>query len=257
MKRVNICNIPVDVLTMNETLSLIDNAIAEKRSIHHVVLNAAKIVNAQKDMALKESIVNCDIINADGQSIVWASRLLNRPLPERIAGIDLMEQLVKLAGEKKYRIYFLGAKEEIVRSVVEIYTDKYGKEIIAGYRNGYFSKEEEEEVAKQIFDSNAQILFVAMSSPKKEIFLNKYKHLIRTPFIMGVGGSFDVVSGLVKRAPLWMQRWGLEWFYRTLQEPGRMWKRYLFGNSEFIYLVFKEKIKQSFGRRSSKSMSKQ
>ena len=83
-----------------------------------------------------------------------------------------------------------------------------------------------------------------MGSPKKEIFLNTYKHLIQTSFIMGVGGSFDVIAGLVKRAPLWMQRWGMEWFYRVMQEPGRMWKRYLFGNSAFIYLVFKEKIKQ-------------
>lgn len=244
MGRINICNIPVDSLTMAETLALIDKAIIEKRAIHHVVINAAKVVNAQKDEALKASIVSCDIINADGQAIVWASRFLNRPLPERVAGIDLMENLVRLAAEKKYRIFFLGAKEEVVKEVVRVYSEKYDKDIIAGYRNGYFSKEEEETVAGQIAASGAAILFVAMSSPKKEIFLNTYKHLIQTPFIMGVGGSFDVVSGLVKRAPLWMQKSGLEWFYRVIQEPGRMWKRYLFGNSEFIWLVIKEKLKQ-------------
>ena len=246
MSRVSICNIPVDALTMQQTIDLIDKAIREKRSIHHVVINAAKVVSAQKDNVLKDYIINCDIINADGQAIVWASRLLNKNLPERVAGIDLMEKLVKLAAEKKYRIFFLGAKEEIVKSVVNIYTNKYGKDIIAGYRNGYFKKEEEPIIAKQISDSNANILFVAMSSPKKEIFLNTYKHLIQTSFIMGVGGSFDVIAGVVKRAPLWMQRWGMEWFYRVMQEPGRMWKRYLFGNSAFIYLVFKEKNKQYF-----------
>jgi N-acetylglucosaminyldiphosphoundecaprenol N-acetyl-beta-D-mannosaminyltransferase len=218
----------------------------EKRAIHHVVINAAKVVNAQKDEALRESIVSCDIINADGQAIVWASRFLGKPLPERVAGIDIMANLVKLAAEKKYRIFFLGAKEDVVKQVVEVYTKMYGKDIIAGYRNGYFTKEEEQDVAKQIADSGASILFVAMSSPKKEIFLNTYKNLIQTPFIMGVGGSFDVVSGLVKRAPVWMQKWGLEWFYRVIQEPRRMWKRYLFGNSEFIYLVVKEKWKQTF-----------
>jgi len=246
MTRIKICDIPVDSLTMQETIGLIDNAIRERRPLHHVVINAAKVVNAQKDTELKQSIVNCDIINADGQAIVWASRFLNRSLPERVAGIDIMANLVKLAAEKNYRIFFLGAKEEVVTKVVETYEKAYGKAIIAGYRNGYFKKEEEQQIAQQIADSGASILFVAMSSPKKEIFLNTYKDLIKTPFIMGVGGSFDVVSGLVKRAPRWMQKTGLEWFYRVIQEPKRMWKRYLFGNSEFIYLVLKEKTKQIF-----------
>lgn len=246
MTRISICDIPVDALTMEETIHLIDRSIIERRPIHHVVINAAKVVNAQKDMVLKESIVNCDIINADGQAIVWASRLFNTPLPERVAGIDLMESLVKLSAQKKYKIFFLGATQEIVNTVVNFYSNLYGKGIIAGYRNGYFKKEEEQVVAKQISDSNADILFVAMSSPKKEIFLNTYKDQIQTPFIMGVGGSFDVVAGHVKRAPVWMQKSGLEWFYRVLQEPRRMWKRYLFGNSEFIYLVLKEKVRQVF-----------
>jgi N-acetylglucosaminyldiphosphoundecaprenol N-acetyl-beta-D-mannosaminyltransferase len=246
MTRISICDIPVDALTMEETIHLIDRSIIERKPIHHVVINAAKVVNAQKDLVLKESIVNCDIINADGQAIVWASRLFNTPLPERVAGIDLMESLVKLSAQKKYKIFFLGATEEIVNTVVNFYSDLYGKDIIAGYRNGYFKKEDEQVVAKQISDSNADILFVAMSSPKKEIFLNTYKDLIQTPFIMGVGGSFDVVAGFVKRAPMWMQKSGLEWFYRVLQEPRRMWKRYLFGNSQFIYLVLREKGKQIF-----------
>lgn len=246
MSRINICNIPVDPLTMQETIGLIDKAIVDKRPIHHVVINAAKVVNAQRDEELRDSIVSCDIINADGQAIVWAARFLNNRLPERVAGIDIMQNLVKLAAEKRYRIFFLGAKEDVVKEVVNVYGKAYGKEIVAGYRNGYFTKDEEEIVARQIAESGASILFVAMSSPKKEIFLNTYKHLIKTPFIMGVGGSFDVVSGLVKRAPAWMQKTGLEWFYRVMQEPRRMWKRYLFGNSEFIYLVLKEKGKQVF-----------
>lgn len=244
MKRINICNVPVDALTMQQTIKLIDRAIIEKKPLHHVVVNAVKVVNAQKDPALRESIINCDIINADGQGIVWASSILNKPLPERVAGIDLMENLVALAAEKNYRIFFLGAKEEIVRTTVDIYKKRFNENIIAGYRNGYFEKEEEPLIAQQIADSKADILFVAMSSPKKEIFLNEYKHLIQTSFIMGVGGSFDVVSGFVKRAPRWMQKWGLEWFYRTLQEPRRMWKRYLYGNSTFIFLVLKEKLNQ-------------
>lgn len=244
MNRISICNIPVDVLTMQQTINLVDNAIQQKRSVHHVVINAVKVVNAQKNPELRESIVNCDIINADGQGIIWASRILKKPLPERVAGIDLMEKLVALAPKRKYRIFFLGAKENILKKVIKVYSEKYGPDIIAGYCNGYFKVEDEAEIAQQIADSQADILFVAMSSPKKEIFLNTYKDVIKTPFIMGVGGSFDVVSGFVKRAPKWMQESGLEWFYRTIQEPRRMWKRYLVGNSCFIFLVLKEKMKQ-------------
>ncbi|MEO6814431.1 MAG: WecB/TagA/CpsF family glycosyltransferase [Ginsengibacter sp.] len=246
MNRITICNIPVDALTMRQTVTFIDNAIREKRSIHHVVINAVKVANAQKSKVLMDSIVNCDIINADGQGIVWASQLLRKPLPERVAGIDLMENLVRLAAEKGYRIFFFGGMEEIVKRVIDIYTRKYGSQIIAGFRNGYFKEDEEPGIANQISNSKADILFVAMSSPKKEIFLNTYKDIIQTSFIMGVGGSFDVVAGLVKRAPKWMQEWGMEWFYRVMQEPRRMWKRYLFGNSAFIYLVLKEKYKQVF-----------
>lgn len=244
--RTAICNIPVDVLTMRQTLDRVEAAILQRKQIHHVVINAAKVVNAQKDAALRSAITNCDIINADGQSVVWASRFLGQGLPERVAGIDLMESLVALAGEKGYKIFLLGAKEEIVQKVRSKYIAQYGQGIIAGYRNGYFKKEDEAEVAAQIAASGADMLFVAMTSPKKEIFLDAYKHIIQVPFIMGVGGSFDVVAGLVKRAPEWMQASGMEWFYRVAQEPRRMWKRYLFGNSAFIYLVLKEKMKKTF-----------
>ncbi len=240
--RINILNCPIDKLTMSETLKIIDESIINETHLHHVVVNAAKMIHMQKDKELHDSVVSSDIINADGQAVVWASKFLGKPLDERVAGIDLMQNLVKLAYEKNYKIFFFGAKEEVVSEVVKRYSEQYSKNIIAGYRNGYFDKKDEESIAKQIAQSGAHILFVAISSPTKEIFLNKYKNIIQTPFIMGVGGSFDVVAGKVKRAPLWMQRAGLEWFYRFLQEPRRMWKRYLYTNSMFLWLVFKEKL---------------
>ncbi|QEH41868.1 WecB/TagA/CpsF family glycosyltransferase [Chitinophaga sp. XS-30] len=243
MTRTAICNIPVDVLTMQQTLDHIEDAITRRKQIQHVVINAAKVVHAQKDPGLRNAIVNCDIINADGQSIVWASRFLGKALPERVAGIDLMEALIALAGKKRYKIFLLGAKEEVVKKVADIYTAQHGAGIIAGYRNGYFKPEEEAQVAAEIAVSGADMLFVAITSPKKELFLDEYNDVINIPFTMGVGGSFDVVAGLTKRAPRWMQRIGMEWFYRLAQEPRRMWKRYLIGNSAFIYLVLKEKLK--------------
>jgi N-acetylglucosaminyldiphosphoundecaprenol N-acetyl-beta-D-mannosaminyltransferase len=241
--RIHTLNTIIDNLNMQETLQVINDTIDSGAQLHHVVINAAKMVAMQTDLKLRQSVNSCDLINADGQSVVWASRILGQPLKERVAGIDLMENLVELAYKKNYKIFFFGAKEEVVSRVVNNYKIKYSKDIIAGYRNGYFKKEDEVDIAKQISDSGADILFVAISSPTKENFLYDNKETLRgVNFIMGVGGSFDVVSGLVKRAPLWMQKIGMEWFYRFVQEPKRMWKRYLIGNIKFIWMVFKARL---------------
>lgn len=242
-QKANILNCHVDKLTMNETIKLIDESIQSKSKLQHVVVNAAKLVNMQSDLELHNSVVSCDIINADGQAVVWASKILGDPLPERVAGIDIMENLVELAHQKNYNIFFLGAKEDIVKEVVNKYSKRYSPDIIAGYRNGYFDKAEEREVARQISSSGADILFVAITSPKKENFLRQNSDLlVNVSFTMGVGGSFDVVSGYTKRAPVWMQKVGMEWFYRFAQEPKRMWKRYLRTNSLFVWYVFKAKL---------------
>ncbi|GAA0750961.1 WecB/TagA/CpsF family glycosyltransferase [Psychroflexus lacisalsi] len=230
---------------MQETLDLVGESIQNGEHIHHSVVNAGKIVLMHDDVKLCKSVNSADLINADGQAVIWASKLLGKPLKERVAGIDLMQNLVELAHQKNYKIYCLGAKEEVVSQVVSHYKEKYSPKIIAGYRNGYFTKEEEPKIAKEIAESGANILFVAITSPKKENFLYENRETLKVVnFIMGVGGSFDVVSGLVKRAPLWMQRSGLEWFFRFIQEPKRMWKRYLIGNSKFIFLILKEKFKK-------------
>lgn len=229
---------------MEQTLDIISEAISKDRHIRHVVVNAAKIVSMQNDLVLREIVNSADIINADGQAVVWASKFLGKPIKERVAGIDLMQNLIKLALDNKHKIFFLGAKEEIVTKVVETYGEYYSMDIIAGYRNGYFAKSEEKEIAKEIQKSGAEILFVAISSPKKENFLFENKKLLsKVNFVMGVGGSFDVIAGKVKRAPFWMQKAGLEWLFRVVQEPKRMWKRYLFGNTKFILLMLKERYK--------------
>lgn len=246
MSRVHILNTTIDNLSTTETLQIIENTIQNQKQLHHVVVNAGKIVDMQSDLQLRQSVNESDLINADGQAVVWASRFLGKPLKERVAGIDLMTKLVEMAHQKKYRIFFLGAKEEVVKKVVENYSTLYSSNIIAGFRNGYFKKSDEASIAREISDSGANILFVAISSPTKENFLYENKFLLKNVnFIMGVGGSFDVVAGKVKRAPKWMQGSGLEWFYRFIQEPKRMWKRYLVGNSKFILLVIREKFSKS------------
>ncbi len=238
--RVNMMGTPVDNLTMEETLDLIKDAIIKNEHIHHTVVNAGKIVAMHEDPQLKQSVISADIINADGQAVVWASQILGNPLKQRVAGIDLMQKLVELSFREQYRIFFLGAKEGVLEKMVDQYSRQYSPQIIAGYRNGYFKKEEERSIAQQIADSKANILFVAISSPIKENFLYENRDILKqVNFVMGVGGSFDVVAGHVKRAPVWIQRAGLEWLFRVYQEPKRMFKRYLVGNVKFMRLLMK------------------
>jgi N-acetylglucosaminyldiphosphoundecaprenol N-acetyl-beta-D-mannosaminyltransferase len=242
--KTDLLGIQIDALTMDETIDRIDKAIKENKKIRQVSINAGKLVLIQKNKELYNSVVSCDIISADGQSIVWAGRFLGKHFPCRVAGCDLMQELVKLAYENKYKCFFFGAKEVVIKKVVDTLIHIYGPDIIAGYRNGYFTKAEEPFIAKQIADSGAQLLFVGIVTPKKENFLCEHAKVLKNiNYTMGVGGTFDIIAGVTKRAPKWMQNLGLEWFYRFLQEPRRMWRRYLVGNSKFIWLVLKEMIK--------------
>ncbi|HUH17994.1 WecB/TagA/CpsF family glycosyltransferase [Albibacterium sp.] len=245
-EKVLLFGIPIDALTIGQTVSLIKKRVESKEFTQHVVVNAGKIAAMQRDETLRQSVLDADIINADGMAVVWASHFSGKGLPARVAGIDLMLELVKMAHEQGYKCFFFGAKEEVVTKVCDIFSDKYSNEIIGGFRNGYYHKEDEVNIVTDIAKSGSHMLFVAMSSPQKEIFVNRYKGKMNVAFVMGVGGSFDVVAGKTKRAPVWMQGIGLEWFYRLMQEPRRMWKRYLFGNFEFVMLVIKDLFKRYY-----------
>jgi len=165
-----------------------------------------------------------------------------------VPGIDIMYGLLREANDKHYGIYFLGARREVLQEVIGIVRRDYPGIRVAGHRDGYFDEDEEESVAKNIRDSQADIIFVAISPPKKEIFLNKWHELMAVPICHGVGGSFDVLAGFTKRAPRWMQNSGLEWLYRLIQEPRRMWKRYLITNTIFLKLCFGAVLRARFGK---------
>ena len=228
---------------MDETVELIRERLDAGRFTQHVVVNVAKVVNMRDDPELRASVRNCDIINIDGMGVVWGARAMGHSVQERVAGVDLFHRLVAMSAQRGYSIYLLGATEEVVALTAANLRAAHPRLNIAGFHHGYFW-DDEESVVDAIQASGARLLFVAITSPKKENFINRWRDRLGVDFVMGVGGTFDIVAGKTLRAPLWMQNTGLEWFYRVLQEPGRMWKRYLYTNSRYAWLLVREK----FGR---------
>jgi N-acetylglucosaminyldiphosphoundecaprenol N-acetyl-beta-D-mannosaminyltransferase len=214
-----------------------DKFIRSRQFHQHMAVNAAKLVALQDDERLKEIVRQSDLVTADGQAVVWGARILGQQLPERVAGIDLMQDLLALAERSGYRVYFLGAREDVLDRAVAVVRSRHPGLAIAGYRDGYFSDEEAPEVARGIRASRADILFVAISSPKKEYFLGAHGVASGVSFAMGVGGAIDVVAGVTRRAPRILQRLGLEWLFRLMQEPRRLAGRYLTTNGRFLALV--------------------
>jgi N-acetylglucosaminyldiphosphoundecaprenol N-acetyl-beta-D-mannosaminyltransferase len=210
-----------------------------------VVVNAAKAVLAARDQHLGTTIGRADIVTADGMSVVWASRVLGQPLAERVTGIDVFEKLIGRAAQTGLSVFLLGASKESVRAVADRFRAQHPNLKLAGYRDGYFNQQESAKVAEEIRSTGADLLFVAMGSPAQERWIAAHLHLTGVRFALGVGGAFDHLSGLARRAPKWMQESGLEWLYRFLREPGRLWRRYLIGNPVFIWMV----IRQLFSRR--------
>jgi N-acetylglucosaminyldiphosphoundecaprenol N-acetyl-beta-D-mannosaminyltransferase len=245
--RVHVLGYAIDAVDMDEAVARIDAAIGERRFFRHADLNGAIVVATQGDDEMRKSIAAADLLVADGQSVVWAARLLGKPLPARVAGIDLMQRTFELAERHGYSVYILGARQEVLERAVERLTEAHPRLRIAGYRNGYFDESEDPAVAEAIRASGADVLFVAISSPRKEYFLGRYGRGLGVPYVMGVGGAIDVVSGLTRRAPAWIQRIGLEWAFRLAQEPRRLFKRYLVTNMHFVALVLREAVRRRAG----------
>jgi N-acetylglucosaminyldiphosphoundecaprenol N-acetyl-beta-D-mannosaminyltransferase len=243
-KRYQFLGYPIDALTMAETLEVIALAIRSRTPLYHVVVNVAKLVSMRHDRNLASDVVASDLTNIDGMGVVWGARLLGCQVPERVAGIDLMHAVLVQAETEGWRPYFLGARPEVLEKALENLRRRYPGLNIAGFNHGYFEVEEEYMIAAQIRAARADCLFVAMSSPKKEKFMNRWRDLMDVSFVMGVGGSLDVAAGLVRRAPLWVQSCGLEWLFRLLQEPRRMWKRYLLTNVAYALLLAGELLRK-------------
>ena len=237
MRRVDFLGCPVDLYTSDALLRELNDVVAARggpRLIHFV--NANKIVQANEDLMMHDILWRGDYVLADGQPLLPMARLLGIPIPERIDGIGLMQKLLHLANDRQYRVYLLGATQNVLEQCLATIRLTYPNIPIAGSRNGYFRPEDVPAMLRQINVTRPDILFIGIGSPAKEELADTWKNQIGATLIQGVGGSFDVLAGLVPRAPLWMQRACLEWLFRVVQEPRRMFWRYARTNTQYLWL---------------------
>ncbi len=244
--RTNFLGSPIDVLTFDETISKAVEAMLTRKPTQHVAINVAKLVKMRYDSELRRDVTESHIIGIDGAGIVVGARALGIKVPERVAGIDLMERLLGICSVQNFRPYFFGARRKVLEHAIENAHRKWPGLVLAGYRDGYFGEEEEAEIVEAIRKSNPDFLFIGIPTPRKERFLHRYRDALGVPFIMGVGGSFDVLAGHVTRAPRALQKAGLEWLYRVYQEPKRMWWRYLSTNAVYAGLLGKELVTKTW-----------
>lgn len=212
----------------------------------HSVLfaNAAKVVMAEDDAVLRTALLGADLLAADGQSLVWASRVLGEALPERVAGIDYMLDLLRIGGERGWRVFFLGGRDHVLDAVERYCAREHPGLVVAGRHDGYFPPERDAEIAAIVRSSGADVMFVGMPSPRKELWISDHGPATGVALAVASGGSFDVIAGTVRRAPMVWQRLGLEWLWRVVQEPRRLWKRYLTTNSRFLAMLVRERLRR-------------
>ena len=241
----SILGLNISTLNLKETVDYVFSSITSESIILREDVNAFKLTLMTHNSPISKAFEKSTFINADGASIVLAHRILFNSRIPRVTGCDLMPALVKKCPEHNKKIFLLGATQQVVELLANNISSELGAKTIAGYRNGYFNESDWKEITKQINDSQADFLFVGTPSPQKENFIvANIDNLSTVKFVMGVGGAFDVLSGTIRRAPVWVQKLGMEWLYRVLQEPKRMWKRYLICNSKFFLILIIEKLKQ-------------
>lgn len=243
-----------DPLTTLETIKKVTQWIDDGERASHTIItvNVAILMMARSDRGLSNAIRRADLVVADGAPIVWASRWLGSPIPERITGVDFMQQLLSKGARRGLRIFLLGTTETRLRRLVRVVQKDHPGVIIAGARNGYFDLSKSSEVVQQIRDSAPDVLLIGMPAPLKEIWCEEHRDALNVPAILGVGGAFDVFAGFVPRAPRAMQHTGLEWLWRLAMEPRKLWRRYLKTNSQFVWALSGDLAKRLLQRPGAK-----
>lgn len=222
MERCHIFGIGVDRVSMSAAARWALEAVNNRTPKTIITLNPEMVERAQRDPEFSDTLDKADLVVADGAGIVWACGLLDEGVPERVPGIDLMLEIVRLGAADGLRVYLLGAKPGIARKASKALTERYPGLDVVGSHHGYFDSSEEPDILNHIRETAPDVLFVGIGGGKGEKWCKSHKHNLRIPLSMGVGGSFDVVAGCVKRAPGWLQRANLEWLYRLIRQPSRI-----------------------------------
>jgi len=220
--KVHIFGIPFSKMGMKDTVQYLTDRINAREQTHIITANPIMVMSALEQPTYKEMMLKSDIIVPDGAGIVWAAQKGGDPVAERVTGIELLHGLLKVGEEHHWKVYLLGTTQEIIEAAAQSLQMQYPQVRIVGCRNGYFNAAEDDEVIASIAELQPDLLFVARGAETQEPWIVKHRKALGVPLIMGVGGSFDVISGKLKRAPEWIQQLRIEWLFRLLQEPKRL-----------------------------------
>lgn len=221
---IEILGVKVNTVTMESTLEAIDGFIRDRRPHMLVTADASGIVMAQSDPRLKEIINTADLVTPDSTGVLWAARRSGTPLPAKVSGVDIVQRVCERGSKAGHRVYLLGSAPGVTDTAAERLKDRYPGLQVAGTHHGYFKRDETPTIVQTIREARADVLFVAMGIPVQEKWIADNMATLQVPVSMGVGGTFDVISGRVNRAPVWMQRHGLEWIHRLASNPRKIGK---------------------------------
>ncbi len=244
MSRIKFLNIEIDNLTMNEALFFIVNAAKAKKNMFVITPNVHHVMMLQKDDEFQAIYSKADLVLPDGVPLILASYCLKTPLKEKVSGSDLFPAVCGLAVRENISLFFLGGRSGAAERSAQVLRGRYPGLRIVGVYSPPFGFENEREqnlrIIEMIRQANPDILFVGLGAPKQEKWIYKHRDEYRVPVSIGIGVSFEFISGMVKRAPVWMQKVGLEWLWRLIIEPKRLWKRYLIDDMQFLGLILKQ-----------------
>ena len=242
-ERMKFLNTYIDNITMEDTIQMIDEYMADGKYHYIVTPNVDHIVKLEKDVEFQAVYRDADLILTDGMPLIWISKFMKNKIKEKISGSDLFPKVCKLAANKRYKIFLLGAESGVAEQAAINLKNKYKELEIAGTYSPEFGFEKDEEAINRIIDminkAKPDILFVGLGAPKQEKFIFKYRDRLKVPVCLAIGASIDFEAGKIKRAPKWMQKNGLEWLYRIMKEPKRMFKRYFIDAIEIRGILFK------------------
>ncbi|MBN2209618.1 MAG: WecB/TagA/CpsF family glycosyltransferase [Candidatus Coatesbacteria bacterium] len=235
-----VLGISIDILTLDKLLEAVERLVTGEAPPYHQIayLNVDCINQYYRNSAYKEIIDGADLVYADGMGVVWASRLFGVSLPERLTAADFIDNVCQLCQEKGFSIFLLGSEPGVAQMAADKLLERFPKLKVAGVEDGFFDAENEEKVVGRISAASPDILLVGMSVPKQEFWIRRHIDRLGVPVCWGVGALFEFISGFTRRAPKWMGDYGLEWLYRLILEPSRLWRRYLLGNVSFALRAF-------------------